>query len=104
DRDGMPDGWEVQYGLDPLSDDAGQDKDGDGFTNLEEYRAGTDPTNSSSTPSVPSEGLSPSSVALLLLVLQSQAQQSATVNLVVGVVGGIVVGVLVGAVLIRRLM
>ncbi|MEM2155960.1 MAG: clostripain-related cysteine peptidase [Candidatus Jordarchaeales archaeon] len=104
DGDGMPDGWEVQYGLDPLSDDAGQDKDGDGFTNLEEYRAGTDPTNSSSTPSVPSEGLSPSSVALLLLVLQSQAQQSATVNLVVGVVGGIVVGVLVGAVLIRRLM
>jgi len=45
DSDGMPDGWEVQYGLDPLNDsDANGDIDGDGFTNLEEYQAGADPT------------------------------------------------------------
>lgn len=44
DGDGMADGWEVQYGLDPLDPaDAAEDPDGDGFTNLEEYQNGTDP-------------------------------------------------------------
>ena len=40
DNDGMPDGWEVQYGLDPLDDaDADEDSNSDGQTNLEEYEA-----------------------------------------------------------------
>ncbi|MEX0569026.1 MAG: hypothetical protein Q6363_007720, partial [Candidatus Njordarchaeota archaeon] len=43
DDDGMPDGWEVQYGLDPLVDDSSSDFDGDGLTNLDEYSCGTDP-------------------------------------------------------------
>ncbi len=44
DGDGMPDGWELRYGLDPLqNDDAIGDLDGDGATNLEEYCAHTDP-------------------------------------------------------------
>ncbi len=49
DGDGMANGWEQAYGLDPLSAaDAGADNDGDGFTNLQEFQAGTDPTNSGS--------------------------------------------------------
>ncbi len=44
DNDGMPDAWESQYGLDPLSNDAGMDLDGDGVTNLEEYQDGGDPS------------------------------------------------------------
>lgn len=45
DRDGMPDAWEQRYGLDSRdAKDASQDKDGDGYTSLEEYLNGTDPT------------------------------------------------------------
>ena len=45
DVDGMPDGWERKYALDPTLDDAGDDADGDGLTNLQEYQAGTNPAN-----------------------------------------------------------
>jgi hypothetical protein len=51
DGDEMPDGWEVQYGLDPLVDDAEDDVDGDGFRNLLEYIRGTDPLDAESYPS-----------------------------------------------------
>lgn len=45
DNDGMPDEWEMQYGFDANSaDDNSSDKDGDGYTNIEEYLNGTDPT------------------------------------------------------------
>ena len=43
DHDGMPDAWESTYGLNHLLDDASANPDGDTFTNLEEYNAGTNP-------------------------------------------------------------
>jgi chitinase len=43
DNDGIPDSWEIMYGLNPLEDDASQDPDGDGITNLNEYLGGTSP-------------------------------------------------------------
>jgi hypothetical protein len=38
DQDGMPDTWEKAHGLDPQNPaDRNADRDGDGYTNLEEY-------------------------------------------------------------------
>ena len=51
DHDGLPNEWEEQYGFnsnDPK--DASADSDGDGFTNLEEFEAKTDPKDPKSHP------------------------------------------------------
>jgi len=50
DNDGMPDGWEVQYGLNPLGNDANGDLDNDKYTNLEEFQEGTLPNDRRSRP------------------------------------------------------
>jgi hypothetical protein len=42
--DGMGDGWERHYGLDPAGDDSGADPDDDNLPNVEEHLRGTDPT------------------------------------------------------------
>lgn len=59
DDDGLPDSWEQQIidhnqsdGITSIQDVLpGDDFDGDGYSNLEEYQAETDPTDSSSPPS-----------------------------------------------------
>ena len=53
DNDGMPDDFEAKYAfLNPVdAADADADYDSDGFTNLEEYTAGTDPSDPASHPS-----------------------------------------------------
>lgn len=52
DNDGLPNSWEQQYSLDPFNgtgkNGPNGDPDGDGFTNMQEFLLGTDPTNSAS--------------------------------------------------------
>ena len=43
DMDLLPDYWEIEYNLDPLSPSANQDPDGDRFSNLEEFQNHTNP-------------------------------------------------------------
>ena len=50
DQDQMPDDWEVASGLDPLLPNSGADADGDGFSNLREFQARTDPHDAASSP------------------------------------------------------
>lgn len=51
DKDGIPNEVEVAWGLDPNNPaDAAADMDSDGFTNLEEYLAKTDPKDPNSHP------------------------------------------------------
>jgi hypothetical protein len=45
DGDGIPDWWELKYGLDPNDpSDAAKDCNGDGYTNIEKFINGLDPT------------------------------------------------------------
>jgi hypothetical protein len=50
DQDGMDDLWECRNGLDIDLDDSDLDSDGDNYSNLEEFKAGTDPSDISSFP------------------------------------------------------
>ncbi|MFG6685748.1 polysaccharide lyase [Mariniflexile sp. HNIBRBA6329] len=44
DKDGMPDAWEIKYGLNPNdASDAKEDKNKDGYTNIEDYINGINP-------------------------------------------------------------
>ncbi|WP_084407459.1 PQQ-binding-like beta-propeller repeat protein [Maridesulfovibrio bastinii] len=43
DSDGIPDKWEVDNHTDPNINDSDSDPDGDNLSNLDEYKAGTDP-------------------------------------------------------------
>ncbi|MEA3558735.1 MAG: hypothetical protein U9R75_05715, partial [Candidatus Thermoplasmatota archaeon] len=50
DLDMMEDLWEFENGLDTLLDDSSRDPDKDGFSNLQEFKAGTDPWNGTDHP------------------------------------------------------
>lgn len=44
DSDGMPDDWELKHGLNPnRAEDASEDLNGDGYTNIEDFINGLDP-------------------------------------------------------------
>lgn len=56
DTDGLPNEWEIEHGLDPLSDDSRTDADSDGLDALAEFWIGTDPSGLDSDSDVSSDG------------------------------------------------
>src|SRR5262249_11542462 len=64
DSDGMPDAWEQANGTNPSVNDAGVDADLDGLSNLQEYLAGTSPTNALSVLHLDATALPPGNVLL----------------------------------------
>ena len=75
DDDGIPDWWEELHGLNPLfAGDSTGDEDADGINALDEFRGGTDPNTSNTTPlllasqvSIPEGG----SAGLILQIVDS---------------------------------
>ena len=55
DKDGMPDLYEKEHGLNHRADDTKEDSDNDGFSNIVEFKVGTSPSDSKSFPSPDSE-------------------------------------------------
>ncbi|MBN2052147.1 hypothetical protein JW756_01470 [Candidatus Woesearchaeota archaeon] len=64
DGDGMPDWWEDKYGLDKDNDDADENPDKDGCTNLDEYYEETDPTSE-----IPDCGSKNRTLQIILLII-----------------------------------
>lgn len=78
DQDGMPDAWEIRFGLDPEDPaDASADLDGDGMSNGAEYLAGTDPTDAASVLRFASATFEPDTV---WLTFQAAADRSYTLQ------------------------
>lgn len=56
DKDGMPDHWEIKWGLDPKDEvDGVKDTDNDGYTNLEEFLNDTEPGEVDPAPQSPKD-------------------------------------------------
>jgi len=55
DKDGMPDLYEKEHGLNHRADDTKDDFDKDGFSNIVEFESGTSPSDASSFPAPDSE-------------------------------------------------
>ena len=70
DGDGMPDAWEELHGLNKTDpSDASGDLDGDGISNLDEFRNGTDPNVKDETGGGGGGGSSTSSTLVAILVI-----------------------------------
>ena len=103
DGDGMPDWWEIKFGLDRGANDRGRDKDGDGVNNLKEYLgddgiAGnddwSDPTDPRSVPTARNEGEAKDTVSAGMMIK--------TIGIVLGIIVFLCVLVIIVVLVIKR--
>ena len=77
DGDGIPDQWERTHGLNPNDPtDAATDADQDGFSNLAEYSANTDPQSAASFPGDPSDSQASAATRALIYSLQTRSART----------------------------
>lgn len=86
DRDGLPDVYEGQTPgfSSSVPEDAGKDFDGDGFNNLNEYRAGTDPNDPASLLKITDVVPRDSGLALRFAVVAGRTYSVDTLDQLVG--------------------
>ncbi len=78
DKDGMPDDWEVKYGLNPGdASDAAKDLNGNGISNLDEFKLGLDPRDVTK-PTIVSAKVSASFTTVVVTYSKSLDPASAT--------------------------
>ncbi len=75
DNDGMPNAYETSNGLSTAVNDAHDDDDGDGFSNLNEYFAGTNPQNGTDVLKAKSVTKSGSDVIVTFLTVPGMTYQ-----------------------------
>jgi hypothetical protein len=80
DNDGMPDTWEAAFGLDPFTNDAALDADGDGVTNFQEFQSDSNPTTAPSN-TVPDAPVIDSATQIELVTLTPVLVSSAYFDL-----------------------
>lgn len=68
DMDNLPDEWELKY-FKNLTQDHDDDLDRDGYTNKDEHKAGSDPTDSESTPKTVKRKDSPSEMVSVVIIV-----------------------------------
>jgi hypothetical protein len=84
DGDGIPNKWELLYGLNPLDPlDGGSDPDGDGLTNLQEFQRGTNPldpdTDHDGIPdNIDPEPLTPETISPTIVIVAPAIGEKAT--------------------------
>jgi hypothetical protein len=97
DNDGLPDDWEIEH-FDNLDQNPGNDTDGDGLTNIQEYNLETDPSNADTD----GDGLSDGDDPNPLVAEDGGTGLDALVYVIIAIIVIVIVLVLVWFFVIKR--
>ena len=84
DGDRLPDNWERDHGFSPLANESAADADWDGFSNVQEFFAATDPRDSAVYPGKPANAKANAKTRAVLEWLALLPSQTSSGHLAVG--------------------